>query len=318
MIPGPRPLKPHKSFADQLEVLRARGLAVEDEAAALAALERLGYYRLSGYFYPLRRTKPVGEQGRLDHFVDGASFELVAQLAAFDKKLRMLALDALETVEIALRVAIAYRLGRLHPEAHMDAACLDGRFTRAAAGQKSDHELWMERFQTSFAKSRDEFADHHRDFYDGRMPIWVAIEVWDFGLLSRFFPGMQSRDRNSIAHAYGLIDGEVLRTWLRTFNFVRNVAAHHSRLWNRTLSEIPRVPPPDRCPNLAFLHRDPKMLQKVFGALSCLRYLVRQIDPDSIWHRNLHAHVATFPVTPLVSIASAGFPDGWADLPLWR
>lgn len=314
-----RPLKTYKSFRQQLDLLRARGLSVADEASALAALQRLGYYRLSGYFYPLRRTKPIGDPGRLDDFVDGASFELVVQLAEFDKKLRMLALDALETIEVAVRVAIAYRLGAVHPEAHLNAACLDGRFTQVRPGDTdSQHSLWLKRFGEACDKSRDEFVDHHRTAYAGRMPIWVAIEVWDFGMLSRIFTGLQSRDRNAIAHAYGLVDGEVLRSWLRTFNFIRNVAAHHSRLWNRTLTEIPKLPPLERCRYLDFLHRDARALEKLFGGLSCLRFLVRQIAPDSSWHLDLRAHVATFPVTPLVSLGSAGFPVAWSDLPLWR
>ena len=313
-----RPLKTYKTFREQLDLLRARGLAVTDEQAALAALRRLGYYRLSGYFYPLRKTKPIGDPGRLDDFVDGASFELVVQLAEFDKKLRMLVLDAIETVEVALRVAIAYRLGRLHPEAHLRADCLDGRFTKGRPGEaESQHAEWLKRFDTACKKSRDEFVDHHRDKYNGRMPIWVAIEVWDFGMLSRLFSGLQSRDRNALAHAYDLGDGEVLRSWLRTLNFLRNVAAHHSRLWNRTTTEIPKLPSLERCRHLDFLHRDPRALKKLFGSLSCLRFLVWKIAPDSTWHRNLRAHIETFPSSPLVSISAAGFPGDWSNLQIW-
>ncbi len=90
-------------------MLRQRGLDIEDEAAALAALGRIGYYRLSGYFYPLRKTKPAGESGRLDEFVDGASMDLVIQIADFDKKLRLLTLYAIETIEVSVRVAVAHR-----------------------------------------------------------------------------------------------------------------------------------------------------------------------------------------------------------------
>jgi abortive infection bacteriophage resistance protein len=125
----PRQLKPHKTFQEQLELLRGRGLEIGEETAALASLERLGYYRLSGYFYPLRKTKPVGQNGRLDDFVEGASLDLVIQLADFDKKLRLLAMYAVETIEVAVRVAVAHRLGRVQVEAHKHPALLDGRFT---------------------------------------------------------------------------------------------------------------------------------------------------------------------------------------------
>lgn len=45
-------LKPHKTYAEQLEILKDRGILVEDDATALALLRRAGYYTLSGYSYP--------------------------------------------------------------------------------------------------------------------------------------------------------------------------------------------------------------------------------------------------------------------------
>ena len=82
--------KRHLSFEKQLQLLKDRGLLVSDDALALKYIQRIGYYRLSGYFYPLRRTNPIGEQGRQDQFVDGATFELVVKVAEFDKKLRLI------------------------------------------------------------------------------------------------------------------------------------------------------------------------------------------------------------------------------------
>lgn len=315
---SPRQLKPHKSFEEQLDVLQGRGLEIGNKATALASLERVGYYRLSGYFYPLRKTRPVGEKGRSDDFVEGASLDLVIQLADFDKKLRLLAMYAVETIEVAVRVAVAHRLGRLEVEAHRHPRLLDGRFTsRPRDGGPAPYDAWLQRFEELCAKSKEDFMNHHRAEYAGRMPIWVGIEVWDFGLLSRFFAGLKFRDKSAIAALYGLPDGEVLRSWIRTFNFVRNVAAHHARLWNRINTEIPMLPAVERCRWLEPLHRDPGSLRKLFGALTCMRFMLRTIAPDAIWHEQLKAHVATFPRTELLSIRAAGFPEGWDELPVW-
>lgn len=315
----PRNLKPHLSFAEQLSLLKSRGLKLADEVTALSDIQRLGYYRLAGYFYPLRKTRPVGERGRLDSFQNGSTFELVVQLAEFDKKLRLLALHALETIEIAVRVRLAYRLGALDPEAHLNPRLLDGRFTQKPphAG-RSPHEVWLERFEDLCAKSREDFLQHHRQSYGGRMPIWVAIELWDFGLLSRFVAGLQHRDRNAMAVHFGLTDGAVLKSWMRTFNFVRNVCAHHSRLWNRRLPEIPVLPPLERCRWLEVLHKNEEGRSKIFGALTCMRWMMRSMAPASAWTMQLKALVETFPQSALVSIRAAGFPDGWAELPIWR
>lgn len=294
-------------------------MIIGDEAAALASLERLGYYRLSGYFYPLRKTKASGERGRLDEFVEGASFDLVMQLAHFDKKLRQLAMHALETIELAVRVSIAHRLGRIQVDAHRHPELLDGRFTSPPrSGAPVPYEAWLQRFEELCSKSKEDFMDHHRLEYGGRVPIWVAIEVWDFGLLSRFFTGLKFRDKNAIAAMYGLVDGEVLRSWIRAFNFVRNVAAHHARLWNRTNTEIPSLPPLERCRWLEPLHLDRTALRKMFGALTCMRFMLRAIAPQSDWHERLKEHIASFPRTELLSIRAAGFPAGWGDMPIWN
>lgn len=128
-------LKPWLSFSDQLQQLRARGLEVEDPAAALDYLERVGYYRLSGYWYPLRTIDQAssaaqGRAVRLDSFVAGSRFEDVVRLYVFDKKLRLLALDALERIEMAVRVDIAHLLGQRDPGAHENPAFLHGNFAK--------------------------------------------------------------------------------------------------------------------------------------------------------------------------------------------
>lgn len=238
----PLPLKPYLGARDQLALLKSRGLGMADDAAALGHLARLGYYRLSGYYYRLRATQPPGVPGRQDRFMDGATLELVVRLADFDKRLRLLALDALESVEVAVRVAIAQRLGRLDAQAHLQPALLDRRFvTDAHGGRGTAYQEWLRRFSAACDKSKDEFRKHHIERYGGAMPIWVAVELWDFGLLSRFYEGLQQRDRDAVAAQFAPVDGRVLVNWMTMFNFVRNVAAHHSRLWNRTL--------PDACPS---------------------------------------------------------------------
>jgi abortive infection bacteriophage resistance protein len=315
----PRPLKTHASYRQQLDLLRERGLQVGDEAQALATLERLGYYRLSGYFYPLRKTKPVGQPGRLDTFLPGASFELVQAIAEFDKRLRLLSMYAIESVELAVRVAIAHHLGKFDPEAHFNTRLLDGRFVRKGRdGEPSAHNKWLERYEKMLTESKEDFVIHHKQNYGGRLPIWVGIELWDFGLLSRFFAGMASRDRNRIAHQFGAVDGEVLKTWLRAFNFVRNVAAHHARLWNRRSPEIPALPPRERCRWLEPLHEVPDATSKMFGVFSCLLVMMRTIAPNADWLAQLKKQLNAFPPNDLLSLASAGFPPQWQSCPLWR
>ena len=248
-----KPLKPWLSYAAQLAQLRARGLQVQDDSAALNYVARLGYYRLSGYWYPMRAValQASAQQGRAvrsDRFVPGSRFQNVVQLYVFDKKLRLLALDALERIEMAVRVDVAHVLGQRDPLAHLKPTHLHGNFTKKVMAKgpgagKTLHQLWLEKFQQLQAQARKQpLVEHHLRVY-GALPVWAAVEVWDFGLLSKLFAGMQHADQQTIAHRYGVADGKALGQWLRSLNMIRNVAAHHSRLWNLNVLELSPLPP---------------------------------------------------------------------------
>jgi abortive infection bacteriophage resistance protein len=281
------------------------------------ALTTTGYYRLAGYWYPLR-VQQQGGTARSDNFVAGSSFDQVVALYEFDKQLRLLVLDAVERVEIAVRTCIADQLGKHDPLAHECAHLLDARFCSdvVPGTGKTEFEHWSDRLQIAIGKSRDDFVAHHRDHYAGKMPIWVCIEVWDFGLLSRFFSGMTFRDQLHIAQRYGLPEGKFLASWLRSINLVRNIAAHHSRLWNRSIVLKPRIPANNNL--LQHLTRDNFVISRVYATLCVLQYLQRIIAPTVGWSQRLQELCAQMPAAPQVALSQAGFLSDWEQLPLWR
>lgn len=123
-----KPIKEWTSFSQQLELLKNRGLIFEDEQKALGYLKTIGYYRLSGYLYSFRQVDAQNSNRKLDGFIGSSHFEDVKNLYMFDKKLRQLALDALERIEVALRVNISYSLGRYSPTAYLEAQYFDDNF----------------------------------------------------------------------------------------------------------------------------------------------------------------------------------------------
>ncbi|WP_340138883.1 Abi family protein, partial [Vibrio vulnificus] len=76
---------------------------------------------------------------------------------------------------------------------------------------------------------------HNKNKHGLPLPIWLACEVWGFGALSLLFAGMKEEDQDLISPKFGLSNGRVPAKWLRSRNYLRNVCAHHSRLWNRNV-----------------------------------------------------------------------------------
>lgn len=104
--------KPYLPVTAQLALIKGRGMVVSDDALAQTYLNKIGYYRLSGYWYPYRRSRCMGDETVVeDRFKDNTKFSEIVDLYVFDKKLRLLMLDIIERIEIAFRVQITLQLG---------------------------------------------------------------------------------------------------------------------------------------------------------------------------------------------------------------
>lgn len=235
----------------------------------------------------------------------------------FDKKLRILALDALERIEMAVRVDIAHLLGKIDPYAHEHPECLHERFSkqkksRGPAQGRTEHVVWLEKYQRCLERSRRvPFVEHYLEKY-GKLPIWVAIEVWDFGMMSQLYSGMKLSDQNSVAIKYGVDDGKAFRTWLRSLNFIRNVSAHHSRLWNINVLERAPIPPGAE-------YWQGMNNARPFFYFCLMRAMLQVICPNSKWHKRFADVMAEFPQVPsgTVRLEDFGIVEGWLEWDLW-
>jgi abortive infection bacteriophage resistance protein len=271
--------KPYLTVAQQIARLTSRGLSVPDIAKAEEYLSRLGYYRLSAYWYPFGETAPATiptSTSLTDTFKQGASFGTAVELYAFDKGLRLQLLDALERIEIAIRTQIALQLGQYDPWAHRIPAFLDRRFAQipARSGQ-TFHAEWLRKLDEKAASSKEEYAVHFRQKYSSSpMPIWIAVELLEFGPLSFLLSGLRGRDQSAIAHNLGVPRPQLLTSWVRALTFVRNVCAHHARLWNRPLIDQPKLSMVGEIAVLDHLASIPYGNKRVYSACAVIRYLL--------------------------------------------
>jgi abortive infection bacteriophage resistance protein len=316
--------RPWKSFAEQLELLKSRGMVVTDEPAALDYLEHVGYYRLSAYWYPFRQFEVVqdSKNGRLatmamDEFHPDSQFVDAVRLYLFDKQLRLQVMDALERIEVALRVDIAHLLGERSSFAHLELDELHPSFTRKKRPDGRTHfEQWQSKCQDLQRRSKEDFVKHYQARHGGPLPIWVAVETWDFGAVSQFFAMMKVKDQLIVASRYGVQDWRTLQTWLRSLNYLRNLCAHHSRLWNRNVVDQPSLAGTDEIDWCRSFAEKNDLIAKPFLLLAICRHMVKTIYPDTEWHSRLALHLDAFPQQHsqrALSVMDMGLPEDWRN-----
>jgi abortive infection bacteriophage resistance protein len=324
--------KPWLSLEQQVDRLASRGVDVGEPERAMSLLKAIGYYRLTGYLYPFRTSEPfLDNEGRtrlrvLGRYQPGTTLQNVKSLIDFDRCLRMAVMDGVERIEVAARMQIGYVLGRSSAFAHEDPASFTRTFIETTADPEtrepmpSPHATWLQRVDERRARSDEQFVAHFREKYDDRMPVWALTEVLEMGQLSRLYKGLNQRDAEEIATAFAVPTKRLMASWLASLNYVRNVAAHHARLFNRKLQYAPARPKSGQVPLLDHL-REAQTAKGIFGtynALAVIACLLLTIDPETDWRHRLVALLDTFPTSDALTIESMGTPAAWESLELWR
>lgn len=309
--------KPALTPDGHLARLRQRGLLIPDEDRALHYLANISYYRLSAYarrFYVPNETE--------HRFIANTSFDDVLRLYVFDRELRLLLLDAIERIEVALRAQLTNTLGEHHgPHGYLDAAIFDDRYDHAWLLNKLREE--------SSARNAEAFIEHYRQKYitaPVQPPIWMALELLTFKTVSVMFGQLRlSADIQRIARHFGW-PHPVLRSWFRSLSDLRNLCAHHMRVWNREFGSRPVMPkrPPHDWPALPEVipcgsPKHPKQQlhpqRRLYMQLVVIESLMRVVCPESRWAERL---VRLLDANPGVSRPHMGFPEGWEAEPLWH
>lgn len=295
--------KPWKSYVQQLTDLEANGLAgaslYEDQ------IRRIGYYRLSGYWYLFRELGLKNR--RLDTFQPGATFEDVLSLYEFDSMLRSVVFSAVSRLEIALRVEVGHVLGKRATFGHLEAEHLDP----AKVGKELSS--FLSKYHEVQSKSREDFVDHFRRKYLGILPVWVATEILQLGQLGDLYSLCKFDDRKAIAETFGPLRADELASWLNTINYVRNICAHHGRLWNRAIVNSPKIPDELRYPELLPVQG---LAKRTYGALAIITCLLKSCGFESERAR-IHDLLASFPENQFVNLQMIGAPRNWERHSFW-
>ena len=307
------------SHHDLLERLRQRGLQVPNEERALRYLRHIGYFRLSPYVIPFK----VGETDRIK---TGTAFDDVLSLYVFDRELRLLVLDALERVEVSVRSSLTDHMSLTAggPFWYEDVGNFSNEKRHKGFLEKVDYmcEAGLRRSpeRTRGPLVHQSALEHYLLTYGTpeRPPSWIVVEELTIGQLEKLIGNLSQReDRTAIARSLGITE-PLLTSWLLTYVRVRNICAHHGRLWNRVLGVYPKLP---ISPNVRWLD-DPTRIsssvrsrERLYPVLVSLQCILSKVSPSSSWAGRLDALLRRYPRTPLEPM---GIPEDWRDDAFWR
>ncbi|TLU56207.1 MAG: Abi family protein [Chlorobium sp.] len=297
--------KPTIPVKDQIQLLKSRGLLMGDESLAEHYLNNISYYRLAGYWWPMQADK-------VNHlFKTNSRFENVVALYSFDSELRLLLFNAIKRIEIGLRTRMINHLAHeVDPWWFENPSIFKNKLAFAVNLKAIDRDL---------KNSKEVFIRQHYQKYHAdsrRPPAWKTLEVVSFGLLSKLYGNLGSHfeSKDTIAKEINTVNHTFLRTWLQSLSQIRNICAHHGRLWNKNLPGRPKLLPRPPAPWLTLV---PPVSQHhaLYVHVCCMKYLLDAISPG---HRFTLKLKTLFCKYPSVDLDALGFSKIWDKEPLWK
>ena len=291
--------KPALSYQAQLALLKASGMSFEDEKKALHLLQRIGYYRLGGYWYPLLANK----QNHV--FKADVNFESAFNLYKFDRELRKIIGAEVEKIEVAVRAKMEHELSIAYNPFWIEEESL---FSSPA-----NFQVTLDKIGEEYLRSNEEFIIDFKSNYSNPLPpACIILEITSFGTLSRLYRNLKSsKAKRSISKSFALPD-VVFDSWLHTLACIRNMCAHHARVWNSLLKIQPLSP---RKPQNTWLNDNTVCTNRIYYVLSMIVYLLNTVNPNHTFRQKLEN---LFRKYPNVDRAAMGFPENWRSEPLWN
>jgi abortive infection bacteriophage resistance protein len=206
-------LKNHLPVEEQAQRLLDRGL-IADKQNLIQRLTVVNYYRLSGYLFPFRDKQS-------DAFLPGTDLNTVWDRYCFDRRLRVLLLDAIERVEVAVRTQVVHHFSQAH-----------GAFGHTIEANLPRLEVakyieWREGLIEETQRSKEAFKEHFFKKYGDQhqnLPIWMLCELMSMGSMLNFYKGVSKSIQDLVAGHFDMPDdtkqlsvtyGEIGKRWIK-------------------------------------------------------------------------------------------------------
>ncbi len=284
-----------RTTTKHIELLKRKGVLFRFEEDAYEKLKYIGYYRLKPYIKFYQATDST--------FKPQTDFDDVIQLYAFDRELKIRLFYSIERIEIAFRAVMVEILSNEYGGYwYLD--------KNLFIPQK--FEVHQNKIQKRINKEKNKapalkyfFKKYTEETFP---PAWICIEHMTFGELLNIYEALLRPERKKIAQEFGL-DESILTSWMKGLVDIRNICAHHSRLWNKNIKTPKSM---KSQPNFVHSLTNPiqtpvlTLNRKIYDYLRIIEYFLLIISPRSQWKTRFNKLLEKY---PKISLVSMGFPN---------
>jgi abortive infection bacteriophage resistance protein len=285
----------------QIELLKQKKLIIPDEEYAKYWLSHVSYYRLKHYTFSF---KDINDN---HNFIPNTTFDQVLQLYLFDRKLKLVIFDGLETIEVAIKTMLSNTLSQAYG-AHW-------YMEQTMFSEKFEYEKFIKTIEDEFDDPDENSVKVYKTVYTDPTlpPSWMVMELLTFGTVSKIFEHIQARqEKQDICWHFNLPDN-ILMSWLHCFTHMRNRCAHHSRFVYRSVKHEPILP--SRRKHIFLDEVDSINRSSLYAALCCMQHLISKINVDSSFKSDL---LSLIELNPQINYSHMGFTENWRKEKIWQ
>lgn len=216
-----------KTYEEQIEILKSRGMVIDNDEQAIKTLKRANYYSLINGYKELfvTNTEPT------ERYKSNTNFSEIVALYCFDRRLREIFLTELLRIEKVIRTTITHVFSSYYGHDHNIYLSLDSFNTKGQRNLSLAEKLIDELKDKICKYSKKHKAISYYNTHYGYIPLWVLSTVFSFGDLNKFYSRLKYDLKKEISDEYNLSvkDFESILYILCAF---RNKCAHGDRIYS--------------------------------------------------------------------------------------
>lgn len=279
----PRPL----SIEEQLKNLKANNLIITDEEYAKNVLSRISYFRII-------KAYGLGLKPKNGTYNEYITFEKIVKIYEFNSRLRAIIFPLIEDVEINLRC----KLGNYFSLKYGNLGYEDSTNFQ----DETLHFQFFKEYNIEEERGKSLFVSNFKNNYaEEKVPFYAAVELFTFGMLSKFYSNMKKEDKKAIAKEFG-VGYTYLESWIKSITNVRNICAHYGRLYNIKLTIKPDL----------YKEYPVGCNYRIFGTLLILKHLVANKSLWTAFQNDIIALINTY--DEYIKLEAIGLTENWEEL----